>query len=559
MNDRSSSVRNKIALLGVKFVEQLPGRLSEARIHFEALRADPNEHEAAVSLHRFLHSIKGTGGSFGFMDIAAVAREGEHLAEQLLKIPVDVTQEFWRDIDACLNNMGLCIEALQDIGSVSGQTVKTSSFELPPDSRLALEESNAKLVYICDDEPLQAEYLGEQLHCFGYQPVLFNNTEDFRQAVLKQPPAAAIMDIMFPEDGSAGTNVMINLQLKHGVQFPVVFVSGRRDFNARLQAIRAGGEAYFPKPVKVMDLVVALDALTQQSAPEPFRVLIVDDGPEIAQYHSLILENAGMVTLVVLEPEHVLGVLGEFRPDLVLLDMYMPKCSGLEIAKLIRQFPDFFSLPIVFLSSETDTRKQFSVMTVGAEGFLTKPIQPEDMVTEVALRAERMRTLRSLLARDSLTGLFNHTTTTQMLDYAIVTARRQDSSLSFAMIDVDRFKLINDTYGHPVGDQVLLALARVLQQRLRTSDLVGRYGGEEFAVVLGNTSLESAVQIMEKLREEFSKVVFNVGDATFSCTFSCGVASFPPLGDMETLREAADKAMYQAKRAGRNRVAAYAK
>jgi len=557
MSDRSSSVRSKIAQLRATFVEQLPGRLSEARRFFEAIRANPGDRETAASLHRFLHSIKGTGNSFGFKDLGAVAAQGEHLAGQLLETPVTVTPAFWLDLDECLSNMGLCIEVLQDVGAAPSQGDKTPSFEIPPESGPQPEESNDKLVYVCEDEPLQAAYLGEQLRCFGYQAVLFNNTADFRQAVLQQQPAAAIMDIMFPEGDSAGANVLVDLRSNHGKLFPTVFISGRRDFNARLCAIRAGGEAYFAKPVKAMDLVVALDLLTRQSEPEPFRVLLVDDEPEIAQYHSLILENAGMVTQVAYEPESVLDVVSEFRPDLVLMDMYMPKCSGREAAKLIRQIPDFVGLPIVFLSSETDTKKQFSAMTVGAEGFLTKPIQPKDLVTEVALRAERMRTLRSLMARDSLTGLFNHTTTTQLLDNAIIAARRQDSPLSFAMIDLDRFKSVNDSYGHPVGDQVLLALARVLQQRLRNSDLVGRYGGEEFAVILNDASLEKAMQIMEQLREDFSKVVFNVGDTKFSCTFSCGVASFPHLDDMETLREAADKALYQAKHAGRNRVVAY--
>ncbi len=557
MNDRPSSVRNKIAQLRATFVEQLPGRLSDARCHFDAAKANPNDREAAASLHRFLHSIKGTGNSFGFKDLGAAAAQGEHLAGKLLENPVSVTPEFWLDLNECLSNMALCIEVLQDFGAAPSQGDRTATFEMPLDAGAVQEESNDKLIYVCEDESLQAEHLGEQLRCFGYQAVLFNNTEDFRRAVLEEQPAAAIMDIMFPEGDSAGANVLIDLRNNHGKLFPTVFISGRRDFNARLRAIRAGGEAYFPKPVKAMDLVVTLDLLTRQSEPEPFRVLVVDDEPEIAQYHSLILENAGMATQVVHDPECVLDVVGEFRPDLVLMDMYMPKCSGREAAKLIRQIPDFVGLPIVFLSSETDTKKQFSAMTVGAEGFLTKPIQPEDLVTEVALRAERMRTLRALMARDSLTGLFNHTTTTQLLENSLTAARRQDGQLSFAMIDLDRFKAVNDTYGHPTGDQVLLALARVLQQRLRNSDLVGRYGGEEFAVILNDASLEKAKQIMEHLREDFSKVVFNVGDAKFSCTFSCGVASFPHAGDAENIREAADKALYQAKHAGRNRVVAY--
>jgi diguanylate cyclase (GGDEF)-like protein len=139
-------------------------------------------------------------------------------------------------------------------------------------------------------------------------------------------------------------------------------------------------------------------------------------------------------------------------------------------------------------------------------------------VTAVAIRAERMRTLRTLMARDSLTGLYNHTTTTQLLDIALSNATRQETALCFVMIDVDRFKSVNDTYGHPVGDQVLLALARVLQQRLRNSDIVARYGGEEFAVILNEIEMERAFQIIDQLREDFSKVRFHANDIEFSCT-----------------------------------------
>jgi diguanylate cyclase (GGDEF)-like protein len=195
-------------------------------------------------------------------------------------------------------------------------------------------------------------------------------------------------------------------------------------------------------------------------------------------------------------------------------------------------------------------------MRVGAEGFLTKPIQPEDLVAAVAIRAERMRALRTLMARDSLTGLFNHSTTTQMLENLICHADRQNESLCFAMIDVDHFKAVNDTHGHPVGDQVLLALARVLQQRLRNSDIVGRYGGEEFAVILQELTLESATRIIDQLREDFAKIRFHAGEIDFFCAFSAGVAAFPQFNDMKSLREAADRALYQAKNAGRNCVVA---
>jgi diguanylate cyclase (GGDEF)-like protein len=221
---------------------------------------------------------------------------------------------------------------------------------------------------------------------------------------------------------------------------------------------------------------------------------------------------------------------------------------------LIRQIPDYVGLPIVFLSSETDSKKQFSAMRIGAEGFLTKPVVPDDMVAAVAIRAERMRTLRSLMARDSLTGLFNHTTTTQLLDNAVANAKRNGGELCFAMIDIDHFKSVNDTRGHPVGDQVILALSRVLQQRLRHSDIVGRYGGEEFAVILQDIAPERAAALLDELRQDFSRVIFHSASGEFSCTFSVGIAACPAHRDMERLREMADKALYEAKRGGRNRV-----
>lgn len=552
MSERTSTLRSKIAQLRATFVEQLPARLSESRRFFEALQANANNREAAVSLHRFLHSIKGTGNSFGFLDLGAVAAQGEHLAGRLLEIPLDVTPKFWHDLDECLSDIGICIEVLQDLGAAPPQE-DAPTFELPAQSTEA-KMPGGKLVYLCDDEATHLEQLGVQLHCFGYQTVGFTDPNELFDAMINKNPDALILDIGFPEGASRGINALAWLKQEMNHSVPAIFLSGRDDFDARLGAVRAGGNAYFLKPIRPLDLVAMLDTLTGQNEPEPYRVLVVDDEPEIAAYHGLILQEAGMVVHQVHEPRGVLEALQGFRPDMVLMDMYMPGCTGLELAQIIRQLPEYVGLPIVYLSSETDKKKQFSAMRVGAEGFLTKPIQPEDLVSTVAIRAERMRNLRSLMARDSLTGLFNHTTTTQLLESAIATAKRQNSALCFAMIDVDRFKSVNDNYGHPVGDQVLLALARLLQQRLRNSDIVGRYGGEEFAVVLPDVSLEKAREIIDQLRDAFSKVNFLAGETEFHCSFSAGVASVKDFKYMETLREAADRALYAAKKQGRDRV-----
>jgi diguanylate cyclase (GGDEF)-like protein len=208
----------------------------------------------------------------------------------------------------------------------------------------------------------------------------------------------------------------------------------------------------------------------------------------------------------------------------------------------------------VFLSAETSLDKQLSAMSLGGDDFLIKPIQAEHLIRAVSSRAQRSRVLRSFMVRDSLTGLLNHTRTKEQLDFEVARARRQNGALSFAMIDIDHFKSVNDTYGHPVGDRVIKSLSRLLQQRLRKTDVIGRYGGEEFAVILPNTDGPSAVKVFDVIREGFAQIRQRAEREEFGVTFSCGVAPFPVYANSAALSVAADKALYQAKQGGRNRM-----
>jgi diguanylate cyclase (GGDEF)-like protein len=307
--------------------------------------------------------------------------------------------------------------------------------------------------------------------------------------------------------------------------------------------------------VDISALVDALDKVITDEEPEPYRVLIVDDSEVQAKVNAAYLKKVGIVSRMITNPLDVLRALEEFSPDLLLLDLYMPECNGLELAQVIRQMKAFVSLPIVYLSAETDREKQLAAIGFGGDDFLTKPIKPDHLISAVISRIERYRQLRALMLRDSLTGLFNHTSILERLEREVAHSIRNHQPLAFAMLDMDYFKKVNDTYGHAAGDRALKALTHILTRRLRRSDIIGRYGGDEFVVILPNTDEATALQMFDELREAFSLVRHVNGGIEFSVTLSCGVAVFPKQQTPADLSEAADRALYVAKRQGRNQVA----
>jgi diguanylate cyclase (GGDEF)-like protein len=158
------------------------------------------------------------------------------------------------------------------------------------------------------------------------------------------------------------------------------------------------------------------------------------------------------------------------------------------------------------------------------------------------------------MVRYSLTGLLNHTAIKDLLDGEVAWAIRQKKPLSFAMANLGHFKQVNDSYGHPAGDRVIKSLSRLLKQRLRTSDLVGRYGGKEFAVVLVDADRTTAMKVLDTIRDDFSQLRHLADGKEFPVTFSCGIANFLQFPDATKLSDAADKALYKAKHAGHTQV-----
>ena len=333
-----------------------------------------------------LHNLKGAAATFGLKAISESARAAEDL---LLQWSPDEPERATVLVAGMTDHLA-AIEAAWARAPVAPSALMAA---VESDGQPAVARPDGgRLVYICDDDPIVAEYLCAQLAGFGYELRSFGSLAAVRDGVRFRRPDALVIAAVFAEGEWAGFDLVDEIQ-RSGLPIPTLFLSSRDDFEARLRAVRGGGAGYFTKPVRVMELASQLDVLTAGAEPDPLRVLIVDDEPEVAAYHAAILDQAGLRTRIETAPARVLTVLGEFAADLVLMDVHMPGCSGRELAQIIRQIPAHISLPIVFLSAETDSDKQNSALRVGGDGFLTKPIEPDHLVSAVVLRAERMRAL----------------------------------------------------------------------------------------------------------------------------------------------------------------------
>lgn len=543
-----TDLNDALRVLRERYQKDLPAKLAEIEKLLDALRDPTNASPETVSVfHRQVHGLTGSGATFGMSALSSAARELEATVKQALQQSTSTWPE--KILDTIVAQWGAVKQA-----ATQPDIAVLKKFENSGDAieRVLAVKKERGHILLVEDDLEQADNLALQLGHYGYAVKVLHDTALLNAAVAEMAPMAIIMDVVFPEGNMAGPQAIKGLSDEVKTSVPVIFLSSRADIFPRLSATRAGAVAYLTKPVDIGVLVDKLDSLTSDISPDPFRVLIVDDSPSLAGYYAMTLQSAGMETVVVNDPLKTLDALHDFTPELILMDMYMPGCSGLEMAKVIRQQEAYVSTPIVFLSAETDIEKQLEALQFGADDFLTKPIQPAHLISSVTSRVQRYRVLRTFMVRDSLTGLLNHTKIKEELELEIMRATRQSNTFIFAMIDIDFFKKVNDNYGHPEGDRVIKSLSRLLQQRLRKTDIIGRYGGEEFAVVLKDTDEKNAFIALDNIRKAFEQIVQHAENGEFSVTVSCGLAAFPRFSSAAELNNAADRALYAAKGGGRN-------
>lgn len=287
-------------------------------------------------------------------------------------------------------------------------------------------------------------------------------------------------------------------------------------------------------------------------------ILIVEDSQINSKLCQSLLSRNGYETEICSDGESALEFLSKNSPDLILLDIIMPGIDGYQFSESIKTNPRLKDTPVIFLSAMNDEESIIKGFNSGGVDYITKPFRTQELLARTRTHVELKKAKEKLMQMaitDELTGLANRRYFMDRLNSEYDRTKRYESKFSLLMIDIDHFKKINDNYGHKAGDLVLIETALKMKKSLRTSDIIGRVGGEEFSVLLPETEIKAALHIAERIRARVSESVVIFDSEELSVTVSIGATQSSP-GDLtiDDIFIRADTAMYNAKNEGRNRV-----
>lgn len=325
-------------------------------------------------------------------------------------------------------------------------------------------------------------------------------------------------------------------------------------FRAKIEASLCEIEEYLPNCLTE----TASDSVNNNTK-DSGAILVIDDDVALVQAIKERLSVEGFRVYGASTFKEALSYISQKQQvDLFIIDIIMPEGSGFELCRIIRGEKIYEDTPIVFLTAETSFDKKLESYEIGGDDYVTKPVSLHEIALKARAIIERTKKIKSKLLYDELTGAYNRSFLDVKFSEEKARCIRNKGYFGLCLLDVDRFKHVNDTYGHQAGDQVLVGFVSYLKSNIRDSDAVIRYGGEEFILILSQINPDNIIDTVNRLRLNFAKKTFVINDTAFLVTFSAGVAVFPTDGyTMEDLLYAADKALYNAKRSGRNETCCY--
>ncbi|WP_028670866.1 diguanylate cyclase [Saccharospirillum impatiens] len=541
----SKEVTAKLDALRLQFQQRLPAEydsLTELWDRWVRLGQESERH----SLLRQIHTLKGNSGTFGFHDLSQRAARLEATLDARQHNQLSATDCF-AELQAELQAT-LTPDTARDRGTTAAKASVAAPMPATPYPAMSVPVKRPQLAYVTESEATTDQALLNNLMVQGYEVIQASLSSQAAQL-----PEWVLLDLAESQGSVRRFLAPIHRWLRQG--FEVIVLIDELDFQAQLALVRAGVTHCLMRPVSV-DQLLRLIKPGMGHAPEfQGRVLLMDDQEQVMRYYQTLLEASGLKVQTESEPARIFRQIEQFNPDILLLDINMPKATGPEVARVLRLHERFETLPILFLTGDHDQATQRSdLLNIGSDDLLYKGMDETELVQLITARAERARQLSDLVNRDALSGLNNHGAVQLASEQAFARAQRKHMPSSLVMLDLDNFKAVNDTYGHDSGDQVIRTLSQLLLARFRGTDTVGRYGGEEFVILLPGTAPDTAKQLTEELLADMSAMTFATSAGSFRVTFSAGISDAQGHSSHLAQFKAADEALYQAKHTGRNQV-----
>lgn len=284
-------------------------------------------------------------------------------------------------------------------------------------------------------------------------------------------------------------------------------------------------------------------------------ILILDDDITLLMFLKEELEKQGWGVLTTNDPDKAITYFYELQLDCFVTDLHIPFNNGFLVIDTVRKHNNKQTVPIIVISVDSEKETRLKAYRMGADDFLTKPLEMEELIVRMRRQLNRKKTLDKLLFLDELTGAFNRKYLRGIFERQRTELMRTKQIFCIAMLDLDYFKRVNDQYGHLVGDHVLASFASLMKQKMRGTDILFRYGGEEFAMILPNTRKKEAKLVLERLLSEFSQLCFDGKGDSFHVTFSAGIVEVTGVEETcDQWLKLADQTLYEAKTLGRNRI-----
>ncbi len=310
-----------------------------------------------------------------------------------------------------------------------------------------------------------------------------------------------------------------------------------------------------------MDKIYSASSIKNRDEQYKTTILAIDDAKDILALLDSDLSAEGYRVLTAKSGSQGLEILSAEDIDLVLLDILMPEMSGPHVLRAIKQNKQSKIIPVIMLSASEQSQDIVSALDLGADDYVTKPYIPEVLFARIRTSLRHLeinRELEKMASIDFLTGINNRRQFYHLSNIALNKNIRDQSSLTFGLMDIDYFKNVNDTYGHDVGDLVLADFSKILSEHFRGYDIIGRIGGEEFCICLPDTNVSKGLQACERFRKAVSKnrmsLELDGRMVDLSIKVSIGITSTKQESNLELLIKQADKALYAAKNSGRNKV-----